>query len=53
MQKSREQIKIAGGDISFDMQEVFKFHLTMQRKIVMRWCVFQIEDLVLKFDKIV
>lgn len=25
MQKSGEQIKIEGGDISFDMQEVFKF----------------------------
>lgn len=33
MQKSSEQIKIAGGDISFDMQEVFKFHRICNEKL--------------------
>lgn len=33
MQKSIEQIKIEGGDISFDMQEVFKFHRICNKKL--------------------
>lgn len=33
MQKSSEQIKIAGDDISFDMQEVFKFHRICNEKL--------------------